>query len=136
MTFDDAEDFAPNDVEHSLPFCARDCTQTTSLPITGVVATGLLGVPPNLQELFRPLEGGLIGNGGRSESGITAGHDDWTGVTAGHDWTEYRRYSGVDGGDQGARSPQDIFYRPRVKPSERIRKAKAALELRLVNPVP
>jgi len=75
MTFDDAEDFATNDVEHSLPFCARDCTQTTSHPIAGVAATRRLDVPPNLQELFRALEGSLIEDRGRGESGITAGHD-------------------------------------------------------------
>lgn len=93
MTFDDAEDFATNYVEHSLPFCARDCTQTTSHPIAGVVAAGRLDVPPNLQELFRALEWSLVGSRGWSESGITAGHD----------WAEYRGYSGVDGRDQRAR---------------------------------
>ena len=71
MTFDDAEDFATNYVEHSLPFCAWDCTQTTSHPIVA----GRLDAPPNLQELFRALERSLIGNRGWSESGITAGHD-------------------------------------------------------------
>src|SRR5258708_5699863 len=95
MTFDDAEDFATNNVEHSLPFCTRDCTQTTSHPISGMVAVRRLDIPPNLQELFRALEWSLIGNRGRSESGITGGHD----------WAEYRGYSGVDGGgDQRAQS--------------------------------
>ena len=102
MTFDDAEDFATNDVEHSLPFYARNCTQTTSHPITGVVATRRLDVPPNLQELFRALEGSLIENRGRGESGITAGHD----------WAEYRGYSGDDGRNQRAKSTFYLFLYP------------------------
>lgn len=93
MTFDDTEDFATNNVEHSLPFCAGNCAQTTS----DSIAARRLDFPPNFQKFFGALErrliGSLIGRRGWSESGITAGHD----------WAKYRGYSGVDGRDQRVR---------------------------------
>jgi hypothetical protein len=127
MTFDDTEDFATNNVEHSLPFCARDCTQTTSHPIARAVAPRRLDVPPNLQELFRALEGSLIGNRGWSESGITAGHD----------WAEYRGYSGVDGRDQRSRAICKLFgLRTLLAERTNSENKDNPFELRLLNPGP